>query len=369
MVWQVWLGGCATVNAPKLESLLEQMRDRHASDLLLTAGAVPQLRINGIFEPCGEAPLTPEAVQALVVGVITEKQAAVLARKKNLDFTKTFDTIAICRFNIYYQRTSLAIAIRMIPLIIPGLEELGLPAIITDFACRPHGLILITGPAGSGKSTTMAAMIDYINHTRHLHIVCLEDPIEYLHAHGTCVVDQREIGVDAPSFADALRSVFRQSPDVVMIGEMRDQETVQCALTLAETGHLILATLHTPDTTQVIQRVVDVFPASRHRQVYLQLAMVLEGVIAQRLIISRDGTRQLLACEVLNVNQAIRNLIRETHVEQIYSVIQTSAAEGMMTMNESLKRLCDAGWVDFGTALRHSARPKELHRMLYPAGG
>lgn len=354
------------VSAPTLEYLLEQMRDRRASDLLLTAGAVPQLRVNGIFEPCGTAPLDAEEVQVFVDSVVTANQAAALARDKSVDFTKSFDAIAICRFNIYWQRNSPAIAVRMIPFVIPGMEELGLPPIVTDFASRPHGLVLITGPAGSGKSTTMAAMIDFINHSRHLHIVCIEDPIEYLHRHGTSIVDQREIGVDARSFADALRGVFRQSPDVIMVGEMRDLETIQCALTLAETGHLILATLHTPDTTQVIQRIVDVFPASRQRQIYLQLAMVLQGVIAQRLIITRDGARRVLACEVINVNQAIRNLIRETHVEQIYSVIQTSSAEGMVTMNESLKRLLDAGWIDVDTATRNSARPKELRRMLNP---
>jgi twitching motility protein PilT len=357
------------VSAPTLEYLLEQMRDRCASDLLLTAGAVPQLRVNGVFEPCGTVPLDAEAVQGFITSVLTVNQAAALERDKSLDFTKSFDAIAICRFNVYWQRGALAIAVRMIPFVIPGMEELGLPAIVTDFASRPHGLVLITGPAGSGKSTTMAAMIDFINHTQHLHVICIEDPIEYLHRHGTCIVDQREIGIDAHTFADALRSVFRQSPDVIMVGEMRDLETVQCALTLAETGHLILATLHTPDTTQVIQRIVDVFPASRQRQIYLQLAMVLQGVIAQRLLITRGGDRRVLACEVINVNQAIRNLIRETHVEQIYSVIQTSAAEGMITMNESLKRLCDTGCIDVETALRYSARPKELRRMLTPTAG
>lgn len=347
-----------------LQQLLEKMREQGASDLLLTAGVAPQLRINGILVSCGPSPLTPEDVRTLAKGALTDKQFEILEHRRSLDITKAIQDLSIFRFNFYYQRTSMAMAIRMIPYVIPSFEELGLPGIVADFASRPQGLVLLTGPAGSGKSTTVASMIQHINRTRHVHIVCIEDPIEYRHHHHNSVVDQREIGSDANSFADALRSVFRQSPDVIMIGEMRDLETVRTALTLAETGHLILATLHTHDTSHVVQRIVDVFPAGQQRQVYMQLALVLEGVIAQRLITTRDGRRRVLATEVMNVNGAIRNLIREMHVEQIYSVIQTSSAEGMTTMNDSLKRLCDQGLIDPEAAVRNSARPRELMRLL-----
>ncbi len=287
-----------------------------------------------------------------------------LQARKSADFSKGYEGLCRFRFNFFYQRDSIAVAIRAIPFSIPPFNELGLPEIVKDFALRPNGLVLITGPAGSGKSTTLATMLDYINRTRRVHVVCIEDPIEYLHQHNQSVINQREIGEDAHSFSDALRSVFRQSPDVIMVGEMRDLETMQLVLSLAETGHLILATLHTQDTTHAINRIVDVFPPAQQQQIYTQLAMVLVGVVSQQLLITSDGQRRALACEVMNVNNAIRNLIREVQIQQVYSVIQTGRADGMITMNDSLKELCDTGLIDISTAMSRSPRPKELARML-----
>ena len=348
----------------KLESLLSEMWERRASDLLLTVGAPPQLRVNGLLEPYGQEVLDAAELERLAYSVLDEEKIETLQARKSLDMSRGFEGLSRFRFNFYYQRDAIAVAIRSIPFQIPSFDELGLPSIVKDFALRPHGLMLITGPAGTGKSTTLAAMLDYINTTRRVHIVCIEDPIEYLHHHKMSVIDQREIGQDAHSFSEALRSVFRQSPDVIMVGEMRDLETMQLALSLAETGHLILGTLHTQETTHAVNRIVDVFPPAQQAQVYAQLSLVLVGVMSQQLLITKDGLRRVLATEVLNVNQAVRNLIHEMQVQQIYSVIQTSRRDGMMTMNESLAHLCGEGLVDIGTAMSRSPRPKELAKML-----
>ena len=281
-----------------------------------------------------------------------------------MDLSKGFPGSGRFRFNVFYQRGSLAMAARLIPHRIPAFTELGLPPVVKQFALCPHGLFLVTGPAGSGKSTTLAAMIDYINTQRSAHIVCLEDPIEYLHENRKSLIEQREIYDDAPSFPDAMQGVFRQSPDIIMVGEMRDMETMQLALTLAETGHLILATLHTQDTTHAINRIVDVFPPAQQQQIYTQLSMVLTGIMTQALLISADGSRRVLACEVLNVTPAIRNLIREVQLQQIYSVIQTGREDQMVTMNDSLLKLCADGQITREVALTRSPRPKELVRML-----
>ena len=351
------------MGAPSLESLLRTMCERQASDLLLTAGAPPQFRVNGYLEAADGPRLDASATQAMAYSVLDPQQIERLREQRSLDFSRGIDGLARFRFSVYLQRAAVAAAIRRVPFNLPPADQLGLPEIVWDFAARPHGLVLITGPAGSGKSTTLAMMVNHINRTRRVHIVCIEDPIEYLHSHEQSVIDQREIGEDALSFSDALRSVFRQSPDVIMVGEMRDLETMQHALSLAETGHLILATLHTQDTTHAISRIVDAFPASQQPQIYTQLSLVLVGIVAQQLV-PTDSGRQMLACEVLNVNGAVRNLIREMEIQQIYSVIQTGRAEGMVTMNDSLKALCDAGAVDAQTALSRSPWPKELARLL-----
>jgi twitching motility protein PilT len=347
-----------------LEELLKEMCERKASDLLITVGAPPQLRINGMLVPANYPVMESAPIERMALHVLGERLVEVLRSRKSVDFSKGYDGLSRFRFNFYYQRGSLAAAIRVIPFCIPPLEDLGLPQVAKEFALKPHGLVLITGAAGSGKSTTQAAMLNYINENRRLHVVCLEDPIEYLHHHKQSIIDQREVGEDALSFADGLHSVFRQSPDVIMVGEMRDLETIQLVLSLAETGHLIMGTLHTQDTTHAINRIVDVFPAAQQQQIYTQLSMVLVGIISQQLLISKDATRRVLACEVMNVNQAIRNLIREMQVQQLYSVVQTGRAEGMMTMNDSLKSLYERGLIDIATATSRSPRVKELANML-----
>ncbi len=348
----------------QIEDLLRVMCERKASDLLLSTGAPPQLRINGILIPADHPPLDAAAIERFAYHVLGERRMEVLRARKSVDFSKGYEGLSRFRFNFYYQRDSLAAAIRVIPFKIPAFEDLGLPEVIKEFALRPHGLVLITGPAGSGKSTTLAAMLDYMNNNRRLHVVCLEDPIEYLHHHKLSIIDQREIGEDAHSFSEALHSVFRQSPDVIMVGEMRDLETIQLVLSLAETGHLILGTLHTQDVTHAINRIVDVFPPAQQQQIYTQLSMVLLGIVSQQLVVTRDGAQRVLAYEVMNVNQAIRNLIREMQVQQLYSAVQTGRSEGMITMNDSLKSLYEKGLIDAGTAMSRSPRPKELARVL-----
>jgi twitching motility protein PilT len=352
--------------APKfdLRHLLEVMSERGSSDLLLTVGTPPQFRVNGSLQPYGDTPVDAETTRQMADSLLNEEQRQTLRDNKSIDLSKGFEGLSRFRINIYHQRESVALAIRIIPFRVPSFNDLGLPLMIREFAALPHGLVLITGPAGSGKSTTLAAMINQINQERQAHIICIEDPIEYLHDHGRGVIDQIEILADATSFTSALRSVFRQSPDVIMIGEMRDLETIQLALTLAETGHLILATLHTQDTTHAINRIVDAFPPEQQQQIYVQLALVLEGVVSQQLIATLDGSRRVLACEVMKVNSAIRNLVRERQLQQIYSVIQTGRAEGMATMNESLLQLCRRGLIERSEALRRSPRPKELGRLL-----
>lgn len=347
-----------------MDELLGEMSRQQASDLLILAGTAPQYRVNGVLMPYGEAPLNDDETRLLAESILTKADRLKFEADRSIDIAYGVKGVSRYRVNVFHQRNSVAMAIRMIPFEIPAFKTLGLPLIVRDFASRPHGLVLITGPAGSGKSTTLASMIDFINDTRHAHVVCIEDPIEYLHHHRQCVVAQRELRADAHSFSGALRSVFRQSPDVIMVGEMRDLETMQLALTLAETGHLILATLHTQDTTHAINRIVDVFPPDQQQQVYVQLSMVLVGVISQQLLMSADQTRRVLACEVMNVNNAIRNLIREMQIQQIYSVIETGASEGMMTMNDSLARLFHEHWITEEKALHRSPRPKELVRLL-----
>lgn len=348
----------------QMSNLLETANEENASDILLTAGARPQMRINGALVAMSDHVMHSDTVEKLARAMLTDLQREMLQEKRCLEFSHEANDCSRFRVSMYYQRGAVAVAIRRIPTEIPSFDELGLPDIVMDFANEPHGLVLITGPAGSGKSTTLAAMIDHINTTRFMHVICIEDPIEYVHAHRQSIVDQREIGTDTPSFSDALRSVFRQSPDVIMIGEMRDLETMQLALTLAETGHLILATLHTQDATHSINRLVDSFPSDQQKQIYVQLSMVLRGVISQRLVMTRDMSRRVLAYEVMVVTNAISNLIREMTVEQIYSVIQTGSGKGMCTMNDSLERLYRNNLIERGEALRLSPRIGELERQL-----
>jgi len=322
---------------------LRDVKNFNASDLLMTRGAPPQLRVNGLLQPLPYPSLTSKNIEQFVDELLSEKQKAVLDSYKSVDFSHEFEETAKFRFNVYYQRGSLAVAGRIIPDEIPSFTELGLPQLLKEFADKPSGLFLVTGPAGSGKSTTLAAMMDYINNRKHLHLITLEDPIEYEHHHIKSLVDQREVGLDVDSFAVALKAVTRQSPDVIMVGELRDLESIALALTIAETGHLVLAT---------------------QEQIYVQLSQVLIGVAAQQLLITRDKSRLLLACEIMRVNSGIQNLIREKKIEQIYSMIQAGQGEGMVTMNESLRELVSLGLIDPDTALAKTTRPKELIQLL-----
>lgn len=348
-----------------IEQFLEVVCRNRASDLLITVGTPAQMRLLGALQAIDSEVLRPDDTERLCMSVLGESQKRLLAEKSSIDFSKGFAGLSRFRFNIFRQRGSYALAARCIPYEVPSFDELGLPPALTaHLALSTHGLVLVTGAAGSGKSTTLAAMIDFINQRRHAHIICLEDPIEYLHRHEKCIIEQREIYEDSPSFAAALHDVFRQSPDVIMVGEMRDMETMQLALTLAETGHLVLGTLHTQDTVQAISRIVNAFPPGHQQEVNTQLSMVLNGVISQMLLVTADGKRRVLCYETMVVTTAIRNLIREKQLQQIYSVIQTGSAEGMNSMNASLARLVDTGVLDRKTALDVSPRCSELERML-----
>jgi twitching motility protein PilT len=338
-----------------------------ASDLLLTAGAPPQLRMAGELRPCDDAVLTESDTAAVADEILDTRQRAVFRDKKSLDLATSIRDLCRFRVHVYRQRGTVAMAFRIIPRVVNTFEQLGLPPTTESLCSLRQGLVLVTGPAGSGKSTTLAAMVDRINATRGAHIVCIEDPIEYLHTHKRGIVEQREIPDDAPSFSDALRNVFRESPDVIMVGEMRDLETVHLALTLAETGHLILGTLHTHDTTHCISRIVDIFPPEQQCQVYTQLSLVLEGVIAQQLVPVEGGRRMALACEVMRPNHAIRNLIRGRQLQQIYSAIDAGREEGMVTMNEALRELVMLGFIDGDAAIKRSPYPREMAQRLNAA--
>lgn len=347
-----------------MDKLLRELFRLQGSDLLLTVGTPPQVRINGDLTPIGDTPLSVDTLHRLTYSLLNEQQIVDLVANKQCDLSFGLEGLARFRLHIYHQRNSLALAVRLISFEIPTIEQLGVPQIVREFMAQPNGLVLVTGPAGSGKSTTLAAMIDMINQTRHVHIVTIEDPIEYVHRHKRSVVDQREVGGDTLSFGDALHGVFRESPDVVMVGEIRDLETIQLVLSLAETGHLILATLHTQDATHAISRIVDVFPVEQQHQIAIQLSLVLVGVLSQQLVPTADGRSRVLASEVMNVNGAIRNLIRERQMQQIYSVIQTSRAENMVTLNDALFALCQQHIITPMAAILRSPRPKELAKLL-----
>ena len=348
-----------------IKELLMEVKNKKASDLLLSRGAAPQLRVNGRLQPIADlSPLANEDIKSCIDELLTDKQQVTLEEERAVDFSKELPGTEKFRFNAYHQRGYLALAARIIPNEIPSFAQLGLPSILRDFADRPSGLFLVTGPAGSGKSTTLAAMMDYINENKALHLITLEDPIEYEHHHKQSLVDQREVGPDVDTFAVALKAITRQSPDVIMVGELRDLESIALALTIAETGHLVLATLHTRDTVHAISRIVDVFPSGQQEQIYVQLSQVLIGVAAQQLILTQDQSRLVLASEVMRVNSGIRNLIREKKPAQIYSMIQTGRAEGMVTMNESLRELVSMDLIDADTALTKTTRPKELTQLM-----
>lgn len=348
-----------------LRQLLEEMIERGASDLHITVGQVPKLRIDGSLRDSNAgAPLTPKETQALAYSVLTEQQKTRFEQDDELDLSFAVQNLSRFRGNVFRQRGTVAMAIRQIPFEILGFDELGLPRVIAHLAERPRGLVLVTGPTGSGKSTTLAAMLDKINTERNGHIVTVEDPIEFVHRHKRCLVNQREIGSDTGSFSRALKYVLRQDPDVILIGEMRDLETVQAALTIAETGHLALATLHTNSAAESINRIIDVFPAHQQQQVRAQLAFVLEGVVTQSLLPKRTGSGRVLAMEVLVATPAIRAMIRDDKVHQIYSAMQAGKKFGMMTLNDSLYGLYMQDLVTMEECLRVSPDPLEMKRMI-----
>ena len=355
--------------AINLHELLQLMLSRSASDLHITTGSSPQLRINGKLSPINDTPLTPSDTKQLCYSILTEAQKHRFEEENELDLSFGIKGLSRFRANIFVQRGAVSAAIRVIPFQVKTFEELGLPVIVKDLVNKPRGLILVTGPTGSGKSTTLASMIDRINSERHEHIVTIEDPIEFVHNHKMCVINQREVHADTKSFKNALKYILRQDPDVVLIGEMRDLETIEAAITIAETGHLTFATLHTNSSVQTINRIVDVFPPHQQPQIRAQLSFVLEGVLSQQLLPRKDGKGRVMSVEVMVPNPAIRNLIREEKIHQIYSLMQTGQNKfGMQTMNQSLYDLFIRGLIPKDEAVGRSNVPDELISMINRGG-
>jgi twitching motility protein PilT len=346
-------------------ALLLEVMDRRASDLHLTAGAAPMVRIRGRLVPVeGYPTLTPTDTREIVYSILSGSQRQKFENNWQLDFAYQIPGKARFRVNAYFQRSAVGAAFRLIPFEVVPLESLGLPPVVADFAKKPRGLVLVTGPTGSGKSTTLASLIDVINSGREEHIMTIEDPIEFLHQHKKCIVNQRELGSDATSFADALKAALRQDPDVILVGEMRDLETISTAITAAETGHLVFATLHTQDTAQTIDRIIDVFPSAQQGQIRAQLSVALQGIMTQTLLPTADGSGRCVAAEILIPTPAVRNLIREAKSHQIYSVLQTGGSHGMQTMDAALAALVRSGKItqQLAEARAHSA--DEMRRLL-----
>ena len=344
--------------------VLLQVMERNASDLHLTAGSPPMIRQHGKLHALDYPVLTPQTTREVVYSILTNDQRQRLETDWQIDLAYSIPGKARYRVNVYFQRASLSAAFRLIPHEMPKLSSLGVPPVLEDFTKKPRGFVLVTGPTGSGKSTTLAAMLDLINETRHEHILSIEDPIEFLHKHKKCIVNQRELGADAQSFALGLKAALRQDPDVILVGEMRDLETISTALTAAETGHLVFATLHTQDTAQTVDRIVDVFPPDQQQQVRVQLSVSLQGIVTQQLIPSADGNGRVVATEVLVPTPAVRNLIREGKTHQIYSALQTGGQFGMQTMDASLAGLVREQKITRELAEARSSTPEELRRLM-----
>jgi twitching motility protein PilT len=349
----------APVDTSGIEQYLTVLALHNATDLHLTAGAPPLLRIDGKLTPVDEPPLDAAHVEALVLGLLEPELRERFHDEKELDFSFSWREQIRFRANVFRQQGSVALALRAIPFDIPTFDELGLPPIMEYFAGLPQGLLLVTGPTGSGKSTTQASIIDFINHTRECHILTIEDPIEYVHVHRRSAVNQREVGVDTDSFERALKSALREDPDVMLVGEMRDAETMQFALTIAETGHLVFATLHTNDAATALDRIVDVFPAERQAQIRVQLAAALAGVVSQRLI-PRVGGGMVAAFEVIVATNPVRNLIRDGKTHQLRNIVSTNMRDGMQTMEAALNALVQAGVITYEDAVDRSLYPREI---------
>ena len=345
------------------EVLLEVM-DRQASDLHLTAGAPPMIRHHGKLHALDYPRLTPQTTREVIYSILTNEQRQKLETDWQIDLAYSIPSRARFRVNAYFQRASLSAAFRLIPQNIPDLGSLDLPPVIEEFTKKPRGFVLVTGPTGSGKSTTLAAMIDLINEVRHEHILTIEDPIEFLHRHKRCIVNQRELGADTQTFGMGLKAALRQDPDVILVGEMRDLETISTALTAAETGHLVFATLHTQDAAQTVDRIVDVFPPEQQQQVRVQLSVALQGIVTQQLLPKADGKGRVCACEILAPTSAVRNLIREGKTHQIYSALQTGGQFGMQTMDAALAQLVREHKITRELAESRSSAPDELRRLM-----
>ena len=346
-----------------IQELLKIAVERKASDLHLTVGRPPQLRIHGFLSLLPGDILTETDTQELAYQILTPEQVVRFEQAKELDTSYGIKGLSRFRVNLFRQRGSVAVAIRMIPFDVPSIQDLGLPAILEEFAARPSGLFIVSGPTGSGKSTTLAALLETINAQRECHIISIEDPIEYLHRHRRATINQRELGVDTTSFSEALRHIVREDPDVIMIGEMRDLETMSAALTLAETGHLVLTTLHTSDAVHAIQRIVDVFPPYQQNQIRIQLSLVLVSVTVQQLLPKATGQGRVVACEIMVATPSVGNLIRENQLHQLRTILQTSRKSGMHTMNHSFLELFAKGLVTWEEIARRSTDLEELSNL------
>ena len=353
-----------------IPDLLDQTMQKGASDLHLTAGSPPVIRYLGDLVRLSDYPvLTPQGLRTMIYSIISQKQREKLEQELELDLSYSLPGKARFRVNVYFQRDSIGAAFRMIPFEVKPLQELQLPPVVGEFARLARGFVLVTGPTGSGKSTTLASLVDIVNTERSCHIMTVEDPIEFLHRHKSSIVNQRELGTDTHSFGEALKHVLRQDPDVILVGEMRDLETIQTAITAAETGHLVFATLHTQDAPQTIDRIIDVFPSHQQQQIRVQLATTLQGVVTQQLLQTADGRGRAVVAEVLVATPAVRHLIREGKVHQIYSVMQAGGRYGMRTMDASLAQLVKAGKITQQLAIERCHDPEELNRLMRSADG
>src|SRR6187455_451996 len=349
-------------------AVLTKMAEVKASDVHLTPGFPPAMRDKGKIVPMEGFPqLSSQETREIVFSILNDDQRKRFENQKQLDFAYAIPGVARFRVNCFLQRGAVSAAFRLVPQEIPALDSLGVPQVLRELAAKPRGFVLVTGPTGSGKSTTLAAMIDAINCERQDHILTIEDPIEFLHLHKKSIVNQREVGSDAEDFALGLKAALREDPDVILVGEMRDLETISTALTAAETGHLVFATLHTQSTAQTVDRIIDIFPAQQQAQVRMQLSIGLQGIVTQQLLPTVDGTGRVVACEILAPTPAVRNLIREGKTHQIYSAIQTSGSIGMQTMDAHLAQLVRMGRISRELAEQRASVPEELKRLLGPS--